>query len=150
MNGDKPMGQGTRAHSLAMAVIAESPMQMLSDAQPLYYRERECTEFLTQIPVEWDEIAPLDGKLGDYIALARRNGNTWYVAAITNWDARTMELDFDFLEEGKTCQMEIIKDGVNADTTAVDYKKEVVQVKKGDKIKIDMVSGGGWIARITL
>ena len=51
MNGDKPMGQGTRAHSIAMAVITESPMQMLSDAQPLYYNNRECAEFLLGIPV---------------------------------------------------------------------------------------------------
>jgi len=145
---DKPMGQGTRAHSIALAVITESPMQMLPDAQPLYYRERECTEFLTQIPVEWDDIVPLDGKLGEYVALARRNANAWYVAAITDWTARDMVIDFDFLTEGTTYQMEIIKDGINADTTANDYIKEVVQVKKGDKININMVSGGGWVAKI--
>ena len=147
-NGDKPMGQGTRAHSLAMAVICESPMQMLSDAQPLYYRDRECTEFLTQIPVEWDEIVPLHGKIGDYASLARRNGNTWYVAAITDWNPRTMEICFDFLDDGKTYQMELIRDGVNADVTAVDYKKEITEVKKDSKMKIDMASGGGWIAKI--
>jgi alpha-glucosidase len=148
LNGDKLMGQGTRAHSMAMAVICESPMQMIPDAPPLYYRERECTEFLIQIPVEWDEIVPLDGKLGDFVALARRNGNTWYVAAITDWSPRTMEINFDFLDEGKLYQIEIIKDGINADVTAVDYKKEVGTVKKGDKIQINMASGGGWIAKI--
>ena len=147
-NGDKPMGQGTRAHSLAMAVIVESPMQMLSDAQPLYYRERECTEFLTRIPVEWDEIVPLDGAIGDYVALARRNGTMWYVAAITDWTPRTMEINFDFLYEGKTYKMEIMKDGVNADTCANDYIKEVTEVKKGDRIKISLASGGGWVAKI--
>ena len=148
VNSDKPMGQGTRAHSLAMAVITESPMQMLPDAQPLYYRERECTEFLTKIPVEWDEIVPLDGKTGDYVSLARRNGNIWYVAAITDWSPRTMEICFDFLSEGKACRMEIIQDGINADVTAVDYKKVSAEVKKGDRIKINLASGGGWIARI--
>ncbi len=147
-NPNKPMGQGTRAHALALAVITESPIQMLSDAQPLYYRERECTEFLTKIPVEWDEIVPLNGKVGDYVALARRKGSTWYVAAITDWDPRTMEINFDFLSEGKIYKMEIIKDGINADMTANDYKKEISEVKKGSTMKIDMAPGGGWIARI--
>ena len=149
-NWDKPMGQGTRAHSLAMAVIAESPMQMVPDAPPLYYRERECTEFLTQIPVEWDEIVPLNVQLGDYISLARRNGKMWYVAAITDWDPRTMDISFDFLDEGKTYRMEIIKDGINADVVAVDYKKEISEIKKGVKMKIDMAPGGGWIAKIDM
>jgi alpha-glucosidase len=130
LNRDKPMGQGICAHSIAMAVIAESPMQMLPDAQPLYYREHECTEFLTQIPVEWDETVPLDGKLGNYITLARRNGNIWYVAAITDWNPRAMEIGFDFLGEGKTYRMEIVKDGINADISANDYIKEVNEVKK--------------------
>lgn len=149
MNGDKPMGQGTRAHSIAMAVITESPMQMLSDAQPLYYNNRECAEFLLGIPVEWDEIVPLEAKVGDHVALARRSGSVWYVAAITDWEPRKMNINLEFLSEGKEYTMELIKDGINANETAVDYKKEIMRnVRKGDKITIDMASGGGWIARI--
>jgi len=148
-NGNKPMGQGTRAHSMAMAVIAESPIQMLSDAQPLYYNNRECTEFLLAIPVEWDEIVPLEGKIGDYVALARRSDSVWYVAAITDWDARKMNINLDFLREDKEYTMEFIKDGINANETATDYKKEIMKdVEKGDTITIDMASGGGWIAKI--
>ena len=64
-NHDTPMGQGTRSHFMAMAVIAESPMQMLPDPQSDYYRENECTEFLVNIPVEWDETVALDSKIGD-------------------------------------------------------------------------------------
>lgn len=149
MNGDKPMGQGTRAHSLAMAVITESPMQMLSDAQPLYYNNRECTEFLLNIPVEWDEIVPLKAKIGDYVALARRAGSVWYVATITDWEPRAMSVNLDFLDKGKEYSMELIKDGINANETAIDYKKELIQgIKYGDEISINLASGGGWIARI--
>ena len=146
--GATPMAQGTRAHSIAMAVISESPMQMLPDAPTWYYKEEECARFLTQIPVEWDEIQPLDGKVGDYVAVARRSGKEWYVAAITDWDARKLPLRFDFLEEGKVYNMELIKDGPNADKIAVDYVKENRKVRKGDVIEADMASGGGWIAKI--
>lgn len=147
-NHDTPMGQGTRAHSIALAVITESPMQMLPDPQSDYYREEECTRFLTKIPVEWDETVPLKGKVGDYVALARRSGNVWYAAAITDWTPRNMDFDFDFLDEGREYTMEILKDGVNADIRAIDYKREIVKIKKGDQIHLSMVSGGGWIARI--
>lgn len=147
-NHDTPMGQGTRAHSMAMAVITESPMQMLPDPQSDYYREEECTRFLTQIPVEWDETVPLKGKVGDYVALARRNGDVWYAAAITDWTPRDMELTFDFLDEGKEYTIEIIKDGINADIRAIDYKKEINKIRKGDRLPLSMVSGGGWVAKI--
>lgn len=147
-NPDTPMGQGTRAHSMAMAVIAESPMQMLPDPQSDYYREEECTRFLTSIPVEWDEIIPLQGKIGDYVALSRRNGENWYVAAITDWTPRKLKLNFDFLPEGKSYKMEIFSDGMNADTRAIDYTKEIRQVQKGDQVTVEMVSGGGWVAKI--
>jgi alpha-glucosidase len=148
LNSDTPMGHGTRAHSMALAVIYESPMQMIPDAPPSYYKEEECARFLTRIPVEWDEIKPLDGKVGDYVAVARRNGNEWYMAAITDWDARKLTLRLDFLEEGKVYNMELIKDGPNAETMAVDYIKESRKVRKGDVIEADMASGGGWIAHI--
>lgn len=149
MNGDKPMGQGTRAHSIAMAVITESPMQMIPDAQPLYYNNRVCTEFLLNIPVQWDEIVPLKAKIGNYVALARRAGSAWYVAAITDWEPRKMNINLDFLEAEKEYSLELIKDGINANETAIDYKKELKQgIKKGDEIAIDIASGGGWIAKI--
>lgn len=147
-NHDTPMGQGTRAHFMAMAAIAESPMQMLPDPQSDYYREKECTEFLVNIPVEWDETIPLESKIGDYVAIARRNGNVWYVAAVTDWSPRKMNLDFSFLDKGKKYKMEIFKDGRNADIRAIDYEHETVEIEGGISYPISLVSGGGWIARI--
>ncbi|MEN6453402.1 MAG: glycoside hydrolase family 97 catalytic domain-containing protein [Prolixibacteraceae bacterium] len=148
INGNMPMGQGTRAHSIAMAVIAESPMQMLPDAPSEYYREQECTGFLTGIPVVWDEVIPLFGKVGDYVAVARRHRNEWYVAAITDWNARELALDFHFLDEGKSYTIELIRDGINADIRGNDYKKETHSVKKGDQLQAWLAPGGGWVARI--
>ena len=147
--GQTPMGMGTRTHSMAMAVVFESPMQMVPDSPSVYYREEECARFLFAIPVEWDEIRPLDGKVGDYVAVARRNGSDWYVGAITDWTPRNLVLELDFLDEGREYTMEFFRDGINADMSANDYKREISKVRKGDKIDTDMAPGGGWVARIS-
>lgn len=148
-NHDTPMGQGTRAHFMAMAVISESPMQMLPDPQSDYYREAECTKFLVDIPVEWDDLVTLDSKIGDYVAMARRNGNSWYVAAVTDWTSREMRLDLSFLPKGKKYKMEVFKDGINADIRAIDYKHEFLEVEGGDVLDVSLASGGGWVAKIS-
>lgn len=148
-NHDTPMGQGTRAHFMAMAVISESPMQMLPDPQSDYYREAECTKFLVDIPVEWDDLVTLDSKIGDYVAMARRNGNSWYVAAVTDWTSREMKLDLSFLPKGKKYKMEVFKDGINADIRAIDYKHEFLEVEGGDVLDVSLASGGGWVAKIS-
>ena len=145
--GDMPMGQGTRAHSMALFVIMESPMQMLPDSPSDYYREQECTEFISKIPVEWDDLKVLHAKIGEYTVLARKNGDDWYLGAITNWDPKEFEITFDFLEDGEY-QMEFIEDGINADTRAIDFLKKSNTITKGDSINIKLAPGGGWVARI--
>jgi len=145
--GDRPMGLGTRAHDIALFVILESPMQMLPDAPSDYYRERECTEFIAQIPVEWDQTRVLEAKVGDYVVLARRRGDVWFVGAITDWHARQFDLRFDFLGPGPY-EMEFLRDGINAATRAIDYRKETRTVTADATMKIDLAPGGGWVARI--
>jgi alpha-glucosidase len=145
--GANPMSQGTRCCQLAMYVVFEAPLQMLSDNPTTYMKEQECTDFITNVPTTFDETVPLDGKVGEYVALARKKGDVWYVGAITNWDARNVTLDFSFLGEG-TYQATVFKDGVNADRDATDYKKEVVKILSADKLIIQLSPGGGWAARI--
>ncbi len=145
--GDMPMGQGTRAHSMALSVILESPMRMLSDSPSDYYREKECTEFYSKIPVEWDDLRVLEAKIGDYTIIARRNSDNWYVGAVTDWDPREFEINFDFLADG-IYEMEYIEDGINADERAIDYKRKTKNITNKDKLKIHLSPGGGWIARI--
>lgn len=142
------MGQGTRAHAMALFVILNSPMTMLPDSPSDYYREQECTDFLATIPLEWDETMLLEGAIGRYTILGRRAGETWFVGAITDWSARTFELNMDFLDPGNY-QVDFIRDGINADTRAEDYKRSTMYIQKGDIIDISMVSGGGWLARVT-
>jgi alpha-glucosidase len=73
---------------------------MLSDSPTLYYKEQESTDFITEIPATFDETVALDGKVGEYVAVARRKGETWFVGAMTNWNARELTIDCSFLDEG--------------------------------------------------
>ena len=143
----EPMSQGTRCHQLATYVIFESPLNMLCDNPSNYRREAECTNFIADIPTVWDKTVALDGKVGEYVAIARQHGNDWYVGALTNWDARELTLDLSFLGEGNYT-LELFKDGINADRAARDYKKEVIPVPTDRKLKIKMAPGGGWAAKI--
>jgi len=143
----RPMALGTRCQQLAMYVVYESPLQMLSDSPSNYEREPESLEFLRAVPTTWDETIPLDGKISEYVSVARRSGKDWYVGAMTNWDARDLEIDFSFLPAGNFT-MDAYRDGVNADRMASDYKKTTSTVTKATKLKVHLAPGGGWAARI--
>jgi alpha-glucosidase len=73
-----PMSRGTRCHQIAEFVIFEVPIQMLADNPTNYMKEQECTDFITSIPTVFNETLPLDGKVAEYIAIARKKGDTWY------------------------------------------------------------------------
>ena len=139
----EPMSQGTRCRQLALYVILESPFNMLCDTPSNYEREQECTDFISAIPTVWNETIVLDGKMGEYIITARRNGDTWYIGGLTNWDARDVEIDLSFLSD-KAYSGKLFKDGVNAHRIGRDYKAEAIQVKKGDKVKVHLAPGGGF------
>jgi alpha-glucosidase len=143
----RPESQGTRAHQVALYVIYESPLQMLSDSPSNYMKEQETTDFIVNIPVVWDDIKVLEAKVGDYLLLARRSGKEWFAGALTDWTSRDMNLDLSFLPAGQY-SMEIFQDGINADRFAADYKHYKVNVKSGEKMKIHLAPGGGWAARI--
>lgn len=144
---NNPMAKGTRCNQMAMYVIFEAPLQMLSDNPTIYKREQECTNFITKVPVTYDETVALDGKVGEYVALARRKGDTWFVGAMSNWTPRDLTIDFSFLPEG-TYEAEVFKDGMNADREATDYKREIISVTKNTKQTVRLYPGGGWVARI--
>jgi len=145
--GDYPMGQGTRAHAMALFVILSSPLTMLPDSPSDYYREKECTEFISRIPVLWDETRLLDGRIARYTVIARRSGSEWYIGAITDWDERDLSIKTDFLAPGKY-RLEVIEDGINANKRAEDYKKTEKEFQSGDILTLHLASGGGWIGRV--
>ena len=142
-----PMSQGTRCHQLAMYVVFEAPLQMLADNPTAYIKEQESTEFIAAIPTVFDETVALDGKVGEFVAIARKKNDVWYLGAMTNWNERDISIDFSFLGEG-TFEAIIFKDGMNANKDATDYKKEIIQVSAKDKKTFHLSNGGGLAMQI--
>ncbi|HUX96819.1 MAG TPA: glycoside hydrolase family 97 protein [Bacteroidales bacterium] len=142
-----PMSKGTRVHQIAQYVIFEVPVQMLSDNPTIYMKEKECTEFITKVPTTFDETVPLDSKVAEYVAVARRKGSSWYIGAMTNWTPRDMEINLSFLGDGDYNAV-IFRDGINADRDATDYRKEISSVSGREKLKVKLAPGGGWAARL--
>jgi alpha-glucosidase len=144
---ERPMTLGTRCHQLAMYVIYESPLQMLADSPSHYLREPEIMNFLGPVPAVWHDTRVLQAKMGDYVVVARRHGQNWYVGAMTDWTPRELQIDFSFLPPG-SFQMQAYEDGVNADRSGSDYKTSSSVVTKNTKLNIKLAAGGGWAARI--
>ncbi len=144
---ERPMSQGTRIHQLAMYVIYESPLQMLADSPSNYMREPEMMMFLSEVPTVWDETKVLDAKISDYLIVARRSSDEWYIGAMTDWTARTFQIDLSFLEKGNYVA-EIYSDGPNASRYAGDFKRTVKTISQSQSLFIELAPGGGWVARI--
>lgn len=146
---DAPMSPGTRAHQMALYMILYSPLNMLCDSPTNYRREQECTDFIASVPTVWDETIVLDGKMGEYIIMARRKGNEWFLGGITDWTPREINVDLTSLNLTAGSQMTIFTDGVNAGRNGNDYKRENRDIDGSSPLKINMAAGGGFAARIT-
>ena len=146
-DNDHPMSQGTRVHQMAMYTVYEAPLQMLADSPSKYIKEQECTDFIASVPTTFDETLALDGEMGEYIVIARRKGDTWFVAAMTDWTAREISISLDFLGEGSH-EAVIFSDGANAHKEATDYKRTTATVSSGDTLNVRMAPGGGFAAII--
>lgn len=136
-----PMSQGTRAHQLTMYVVYESPLVMVSD-YPEAYENQPGVEFIEKVPTVWDETKVLDGRPGEFIMIARQRGASWFVGAMTNWDARDLEIPMSFLGPGGS-EARIFADGRNADKIATSLVISTIRIKAGDKLPIHLAPGGG-------
>ena len=141
-----PMSLGTRAQELALYVVFESPLEMVSD-YPEQYKGQKAFDFIKQVPATWDEVRVIDGFPMRYITLARRSGKDWYVGSLTNWEERNSEVPLDFLGEGKYVA-EIYADAPDAGSNATHISFSKRPVNRTTVLDIHMVSGGGnaiWI-----
>lgn len=144
-----PSAVGTRAYSMALFTVMETGTQMLADSPTRYYQNQECTNFIVQVPVTWDETRAIEAKIGEYLIVAKRHGSRWYVAGICNGKEKTREfkVPLDFLSSGSH-KMTIVTDGVNADKQAMDYRMNKRDVNSSTVLDIKMVRNGGFTAII--
>ena len=140
---NEPMSQGTRCRQLAEYIVFDAPFTMLCDAPTSYEAEPECTGFIASVPTVWDDTIALDGKIGEYIVMARRSGSKWYLAAMTDWNAREVTIKLPF-EAADGTPATLWRDGVNAHRNGQDYRKEEIKVTGGE-VKVHLAPGGGCV-----
>lgn len=138
----------THAHQLALAAVYYSPLQTLYwyDKPAMSHDEPELA-FWDNIPVSWDETKILQGAPGEYITTARRKGEEWFVGTITNNQARTVKLSFDFLPKGKKYRAVIYSDDATVPTNTK-VKVEEKQVDASTIWDVKLLPSGGqaiWI-----
>ena len=143
----KVMSQGTRCHQLAMFVVYDSPMQIFSGNPSQGYMEPRFMELLGSLPTTWDETKILEAKVSDYIVTARKKGDDWYIAGMTDWTPREFKLRLDFLDDG-IYKVESCADGVNASTYPSDYVIREYDLEKTKPLAIKMAPGGGFLLKL--
>ena len=145
---DEPMSMGTRCHQIAMYVVYESPLQMVSDSPSKYDENPESLDFISQVPTVWDETVPLIGRIGEVAGVARRSGENWFIGVMNGCDSSmTVDIPLDFLGEG-TYRMVLFSDGANAGLNAKDHRITEPEVSADDTLKLKLVRNGGAAARI--
>jgi alpha-glucosidase len=141
-----PMAMGTRAHELALYVVFEGPLEMVSD-YPEHYQGQKEFDFIKRVPPTWDEVRVISGRPMQNITLARRSGNDWYVGSLTNWDERNVKVPLSFLGDGEY-GAGIYADAPDAAQEATHTTLTKQTVDRKSVLDVHMVSGGGnaiWI-----
>lgn len=113
---------------------------MLCDSPTAYEKEPETLDYIVRFPTRFDQTLIPAGEIGRYIVTARRAGDRWYLGALTNWDAREVEVKLDFLGDGRW-KARIFRDGVNADRYGEDYLLEERTVTAADSLAMAMAPG---------
>ena len=141
----EPMSQGTRCHHMAMYVVYESPLQMLSDSPTKYDENPQWLPFLEIVPSVWDETFPLWGQIGKNIAVARRSGDRYFVGAMSAGAPESAQISLDFLPEGEW-MVKCYEDGLNAEKNGKDYRTSSRTVTNKDVLAVGFASNGGFVA----
>ena len=137
----------TLAKQLALYLTMYSPLQMAADLPENYERYPDAFQFIKDVAVDWQESKYLEAEPGDYLTVARKekNGERWFLGAITDENARDMEIKLDFLSPNKKYKAIVYQDGTDADwkNNPKSYQIKTIQVTSKSKIKLHLANGGG-------
>ena len=156
LGDDTNRPQTTLAKQLALYVVLYSPIQMAADLPKNYLAKPDAFQFIQDVPTDWQQSIALDGEVGDFIVFARKerkrdkySGNDWYLGAVTDEKARTIEVKLDFLEKGKKFEAHIYQDGKNAEwkNNPYDLNIENRMVTANDKLTLTLATSGGTAIR---
>ena len=141
----------TWAKQLSLYVVIYSPLQMAADLLENYEKNPAPFQFIKDVPVDWDDTRVLNGEVGDYVTIARkeRGGDNWYLGALTDEDGRTLSVPLTFLDEGRRYTAQIYRDGDKAHwkTAPQDIVIEERSVARGDTLTLKLAPGGGQAIR---
>ena len=144
--------QSTVARQLALYVVVYSPIQMAADLPEHYEAAPGPFQFIKDVPADWAETRVLNGEIGDYVTIARkdRNSEDWYVGAVSDEEARSLVIPLSFLSPGRQYRAEIYRDGSQADfrTNGKDIVIERKRVTSGDRLELRLAPGGGQAIRL--
>ena len=140
-----PMAMGTRAQQLALYVVFQSPIQMVSDS-PQMYADQPAFQFIRDVPASWDNTHVLNGEPGEFVTIVRRHGDDWYLGSITNWTSRTLQIPLSFLGSGEY-RAEIYADASDAGANPKHVAIHKQIVRRGQTLTLQLASGGGCAIR---
>jgi alpha-glucosidase len=137
----KPLMHGTRCHMLAMYVVLENALGMVCD-YPEAYEGQPGFDFVQKVPTTWDETKVLEAKPDQYLVVARRKGNTWYIGSINNNAERVISIDLSFIKN-KNLELESYEDAIDSRKYPNHIYQEKRKINAGDKIQLKLAAGGG-------
>ncbi|TFI58486.1 glycoside hydrolase family 97 protein [Sphingomonas parva] len=143
--------QSTIAKQLALYVVIYSPIQMAADLPENYEANPRPFQFIKDVPADWSETRVLNGEIGDFVTIARkdRKSENWYLGAITDEEGRVLSVPLSFLTPGRKYRAQIYRDGPDADyrTNGKDIVIEERQVTSADTLTLRLAAGGGQAIR---
>ncbi|NJR80543.1 glycoside hydrolase family 97 protein [Sphingomonas corticis] len=142
----------TEAKQLALYVVIYSPVQMAADTPENYAKHMAAFQFIKDVPVDWQDTRVLNGAVGDYVTVARKDraSDNWYLGSITDENARTLSVPLSFLDKGRRYVAQIYRDGPNADYRTEQRHAIAIEerpVTAGDTLTLALAPGGGQAVR---